>query len=207
MFANIHMHVCTCLICQQQQYADKILSHVGRDTVVAHRSLPVCQMQAAQFPIRFQIWRAPKNVGWCACVFACGGVRDKFGRQARIQLNSCVPAGGGCAPTCFPSSSCSFMLVLFFIILRAFFRQATFQLFPLSGVAAAANFCVCVCVWFVFLFSHHFELFVVVISRCVARRHQLGLPAVIAKVTVSLIILEQNLKIKKLIILQWNSFH
>lgn len=115
------------------QYAVKILSHVGRDTVVAHRSPPVCQMQAkaAQFPIRFQNWRASKNVRmWCACVFVCGGVRDKFGRQARIQLNSCVSAGGGCAPTCFSSSSCSFMLVLFFIILRAFFSAATFQLFP-----------------------------------------------------------------------------
>lgn len=131
---------------------------------------------------------------WCACVFVCGGVRDKFGRQARIQPNSCVSAGGGCAPTCFSSSSCSFMLVLFFIILRAFFGSNLPALsISIGGVATAANSCLCVCN----SLSHHFELFVVVSSRCVAPHHQLGLRAVIAKVTVSLIILEQNLKIKK----------
>lgn len=54
------------------------------------------------------------------------------------------------------------------------------EFLPLLCLAAALPLppiCVSVCVCVFVLFSHHFELFVVVISRCVADapHHQLGL--------------------------------
>lgn len=143
---NVH----TCLISQQrqQQYAVKILSHVAATRQSAPRQrLPpvyqVCfqmQVKAAQFPIRYEIWRAPKNVRlracMCVCVRVAAYVINSAGKHAYKQTAASQQGEGD------PDRSRNMRANLFFCFLFyarfvfyysscfVLFRQATFQLFP-----------------------------------------------------------------------------
>lgn len=154
-----------------------------------------CRRRRRSFQSDFKIEGLPKMLECGVRAYLCVAayVINSAGKHAYSQT-AASQQGEGARQLVFLlplALLCSFCFLLFFVL---FFGSNLPALsISIGGVATAANSCLCVCN----SLSHHFELFVVVSGRCVAPHHQLGLRAVIAKVTVSLIILEQNLKIKK----------